>query len=156
MQYFSLVYWGCVWVWVCGVRTRHSGVNEVTYHRAACTTQTFFVISLEQHRNYDFALIFTLEAGKVSEVFEFSKVSKWPCSHWANRAIPENREFKKWKFSFFHQRHALLTSFDIFVVTYRVKNFLPKLLDMLLFSTEKTEFPFLVFHIFGLYRPTVL
>ncbi len=33
-------------------------------------------------------------------------------------AIPENREIKKWKFSFFHQRHELSTSFDIFVVTY--------------------------------------
>ena len=49
---------------------------------------------------------------------------------------------KKVKVSFFHQRHALLTSFDIFVVTYRVTNFLPKLVDMLLFSAEKTEFPF--------------
>ena len=36
-------------------------------------------------------------------------------------------------------------SFEIFVVTYRVTNFLPKLVDMLQFSTEKTEFPFLVF-----------
>ena len=52
-------------------------------------------------------------------------------------AIPENREFKKWKFSFFCQRHALSTSFDIFVVTYRVTKFLPKLMDMLLFSMEK-------------------
>ena len=49
---------------------------------------------------------------------------------------------------FFRQRHALLTSFDIFVVTYRVTNFLPKLINMLLFSTEKTEFPFLVFPYF--------
>ncbi len=39
-------------------------------------------------------------------------------------------------------------SFDIFVITYRVTNFLPKLVDMLLFSTEKTEFPFLVFPYF--------
>ncbi len=29
------------------------------------------------------------------------------------------------------------TSFDIFIVTYRVTNFLPKLINMLLFSTEK-------------------
>ena len=36
-------------------------------------------------------------------------------------------------------------SFDIFVVTYRVTNFLPKLVDMLVFSREKTEFPYLVF-----------
>ena len=34
------------------------------------------------------------------------------------RSIPKNRENKKWKFSFSHQRHALLTSFNIFVVTY--------------------------------------
>ena len=39
-------------------------------------------------------------------------------------------------------------SFDIFVVTCRVTNFLPKLVDMLLFSMEKTEFPFLVFPYF--------
>ncbi len=52
--------------------------------------------------------------------------------HQKKSAIPENREFKKWKFSFFHQRHALSTSFDIFVVTYRETNFLPKLVDMLL------------------------
>ena len=49
---------------------------------------------------------------------------------------------------FFRQRHTLSTSFDIFVITYRVTNFLLKLVDMLLFSTEKTEFPFLVFPYF--------
>ncbi len=44
---------------------------------------------------------------------------------------------------FFRQRHALLPmSFGIFVVAYRVTNFLPKLIHMLLFSLEKTEFPF--------------
>ncbi len=55
------------------------------------------------------------------------------------------REFKKWKFNSFH-RHVLLTSFDIFVVTYRVTNFLPKLLDMLL---KKMNFHFLFSPIFG-------
>ena len=45
---------------------------------------------------------------------------------------------------FLRQRHVLWTGFDIFVVTYRVTNFLPELVDMLLFSAEKTEFPFLV------------
>ena len=45
------------------------------------------------------------------------------------------------QFSFFRQRHALLTSLDIFAVTYTVTNFLPKL--------EKTEFPFFDFPIFG-------
>ena len=64
-------------------------------------------------------------------------------------AIPENREMNKVKFIFFFcQRHALSTSFDIFVVTYRVTNFLPKLIHMLLFSMEKTEFPFFEFHYF--------
>ncbi len=67
------------------------------------------------------------------------------------RAIPENREFKKCKFNFFYQRHALSTSFDIFVVTYRVTNFLPKLVNMLLFSREKTKFPFFGFPLFSGY-----
>ena len=61
-------------------------------------------------------------------------------------AIPENREFKKWKFSFFHQRHALSTSFDIFVVTYRVTNFLPKLVNIY----GKLNFHFWFSPIFGL------
>ena len=64
------------------------------------------------------------------------------------KAIPENREFKKWKFSFVPQRHALWMSFDIFVVTYRVTNFLLKPIHMLLFSMEKTKFPVLVFPYF--------
>ena len=64
--------------------------------------------------------------------------------HTAKRwlATPENREIKKMKFSFFHQRHELSTSFDIFVVTYRVTKFLLKLIDTLLFSLEKSEFLF--------------
>ena len=71
-----------------------------------------------------------------------------PCQLEVFSAIPENREFQKWKFSFFRQRHTLSRSFDIFLITCRVTNFLPKLVDMLLFSTEKTEFPFLVFPYF--------
>ena len=56
---------------------------------------------------------------------------------WVRGAIPKNRDMKKiMKFSFFHQRHALSTSFDIFV-NYGVTNFLPKLVDKLLFSAEK-------------------
>ncbi len=39
--------------------------------------------------------------------------------------------------------------FDILVVTYRVTNFLPKLVDMLLFSMEKTEFLFFCFPLFS-------
>ncbi len=68
-------------------------------------------------------------------------------------AIPENREFQKWKLSFFCPRHTLSMSFYIFVITYRVTNFLPKLVYMLLFSTEKTEFPFFEFPIFGCCPP---
>ncbi len=58
----------------------------------------------------------------------------------------------KWKNEiqfFFCQSHALWTSFDIFVVTYRVSNFLPKLMDILLFSMEKTEFPFFLIPLFS-------
>ena len=39
--------------------------------------------------------------------------------------------------------------FDIFVLTYRVTNFLPKLVYMPLFSTKNTEFPFFEFPIIG-------
>ncbi len=60
-------------------------------------------------------------------------------------AIPENRKMKNMKVSFSHRRHTLTTSFDIFVVTYRVTNFLPKLVDILLFSA----FQFLNSLIFG-------
>ncbi len=52
-------------------------------------------------------------------------------------AIPKIGTRKKWNSFFSHQRHALSASFDIFVVTYRVTNFLPKLVNMLLFSAEK-------------------
>ncbi len=45
---------------------------------------------------------------------------------------------KKWKFSFFHQRHALWTSFlTFFVVAHTVTNFLTKLEDMLLIFCGK-------------------
>ena len=39
-------------------------------------------------------------------------------------------------------------SFDIFLIRCGVKNFLPELVHMLLFSTEKTEFPFFEFPYF--------
>ena len=77
-------------------------------------------------------------------------------THLVHSAIPENRETKKMKFSFFHQRHALLMSFEIVMVTYRVTNFLPKLIDMLLLSREKTEFPFFEFPYFRVLRCTPL
>ena len=65
------------------------------------------------------------------------------------RQYPKIGTWKKWNSVFFCQRHALFISFDIFAVTYRVTNFLPKLMDMLLFFMEKAEFPFLVIPIFG-------
>ena len=66
-----------------------------------------------------------------------------------NRLNRKIREIKKWKFSFFlKDMHCWGVLTYIFVVTYRVTNFLPKLMDMLLFSGEKTEFPFLVFPYF--------
>ncbi len=64
-------------------------------------------------------------------------------------AILNNRDFKKWKFSFFCQRHALWTSFGTFVVTYRGTsyrgtNVLPKLVNILLFFRgKKLNFHFL-------------
>ncbi len=85
------------------------------------------------------------------------KTWRWPGEHrlqWPSPGTARKGQYRKigksgkWKFSFFRQRHALSTSFDIFVVTYRVTNFLPKLLDMLLFCTDKTEFSFLVFPYF--------
>ena len=53
------------------------------------------------------------------------------------------------KFSFFRQRHALSTSFDIFVVTYRVTKVLPKLVDMLFSAEKKLNFHFTKSPIFG-------
>ncbi len=52
-------------------------------------------------------------------------------THW-KRAIAKIGISKK-KFNFCCQRHALSTSFGIFVVTERVTNFLPKLVDIALF-----------------------
>ena len=45
---------------------------------------------------------------------------KLPNSCVWSKAIPKNRDMKKMKVSFFHQRPALSTRFDIFVITYRV------------------------------------
>ncbi len=42
-------------------------------------------------------------------------------------------------------------SFNIFVITYRVTNFLPKLVDMLLFSTEKNWISIFGFPLFSGY-----
>ena len=42
----------------------------------------------------------------------------------------KKKDYQKLKFRLFHQRHAFWTSFGTFVVTYRVVNFLPKLVNM--------------------------
>ncbi len=55
---------------------------------------------------------------------------------------------KNWN-SVFSIKHMHCRWVLIFVLTYRVTNFLPKLVDMLLFSAgKKTEFPFFVFPYF--------
>ena len=74
-----------------------------------------------------------------------------PMNVQSDSAIPENREFKKWKFSFYSQRHALSMSFDIFVVIYiyRVTNFMPKLINII-FCRKKMNFHFWFSPIFGL------
>ena len=64
------------------------------------------------------------------------------------RQYPKIGKTKNGKSVFFRQRHTLLTSFDIFVVTYRVTNFLPKLVDMLC-KNKLIFFSFLQFPIFG-------
>ncbi len=78
----------------------------------------------------------------------FSSIHNWYFYCRKNRQYRKIGNSKNENSVFFHQRHAFSTSFNIFVVTYRVTNFLPKLVDMLLFSMEKTEFPFLVFPYF--------
>ena len=57
------------------------------------------------------------------ECFPAQHISAKLRSHRDVHQRTQNRQYrkignsKKWKFSFFHQRHALSTSFDIFVVT---------------------------------------
>ena len=70
-------------------------------------------------------------------------------------AKPENREMKNMKIiSFFPSKTSIVRPvLTFFVVTYRVTNFFPKLVNMLLFSTrKKTEFPFLEFAYFRVLR----
>ena len=68
------------------------------------------------------------------------------------RAIPEKiGKSKNWNSVFFRQRGALSTSFDIFVVTYRGTNFLPKLVNMLLFSMGKNWISIFGFPLFSGY-----
>ena len=81
----------------------------------------------------------------------FSSIHNWYFYCRKNRQYRKIGNSKNENSVFFHQRHAFSTSFNIFVVTYRVTNFLPKLVDMLLFfifSAEKTEFSFFVFPYF--------
>ena len=79
----------------------------------------------------------TRKPSPATKVFEgqYPKIGKW----------------KKWNF-FFRQRHALSRSFDIFVITYRVTSFWPKLINMPLFSMEKTDFHFLNSPVFAYCR----
>ena len=75
---------------------------------------------------------------------------------WA-RQYPKIGTWKKMKFSFFHERHTLSTSFDIFVVvTYRVTNFLPKLVTCYYFLWKKLNYHFLKSPIFGYCRWAIL
>ena len=100
--------------------------------------------------HYVFACLFRTgngvwNSGDVSPVPSTTKTEQWssggshrvPCRptkfDWPGPicpAIPENREFKKMEIQFFPSKTCI-------VDTYRVTNFLPKLVDMLLFSTEK-------------------
>ena len=81
--------------------------------------------------------------------------ARWDTAQWIHVHVlrshesPIIRENKKWKFSFFHQRHAWSMSFHIFIVTYRVTNCLPKLVHMLLFSMENFFFFFFSIPFFG-------
>ncbi len=58
-----------------------------------------------------------------------------PCGH--QYISPKIGKWKKYENQFFPSKTASSTRFDIFVVTYRVTNFLPKLVDILLFSAQK-------------------
>ncbi len=68
-------------------------------------------------------------------------LSKSECAVCPTRQHPKIGKWKSVVF-FFCPRHTLSRSFDIFGVTYRVINFLPKLVHMLLFLWKKTEFYF--------------
>ena len=69
--------------------------------------------------------------------------------HFISRQDPKIGNSKKKKLSFFPSKTRIVTSFDIFVVTYRVTNFLPKLINMPSFSMQKkTEFLFFEFTYF--------
>ena len=81
------------------------------------------------------------------------RMSDDPRSPEADTGVVGNtRKFKKKKkISFFPSKTHIVYvhEFDIFVLTYRVTNFLPKLVRMQLLYWEKTEFPIFDFPIFG-------
>ena len=52
---------------------------------------------------------------------------------------------------FLVENNSMSMSFDIFVVTYRVTNFVPKLVNMLLFSTKKNWISIFGFPLFSGY-----
>ena len=73
-----------------------------------------------------------------------------PPHRWYITAIPENREMKEMKFSFFfHQRHALSTSFGNFVVTSEWLTFCQNWWTCYYFLWKKLNFHFLNSPIFG-------
>ncbi len=89
-----------------------------------------------------------LSVGHQLQLSQILSFGSWPrsvfnCS--SARAIPENREFKKWKFSFFCQKHALSKRNDIFVVSIEWQTFCQNSSTC---CYGKIEFPFLVFSYF--------
>ncbi len=81
--------------------------------------------------------------------------SLWNSHPGTDRVFVENRDFKKWKFSFFfRQEHSLLTSFAFSVCTCRRLIFLPKLSTSCYFLRTKTECSFFEIPIFHLCRQT--
>ncbi len=71
------------------------------------------------------------------------------------RLYPKIGGNKKCKFSFFSQKHPWSTSFNIFVVTCRVTNFLPKT-GAIIFHGKKLNFFFFNSLFFGVAsRPTL-
>ncbi len=67
-------------------------------------------------------------------------------------AIPENREFNKWKCSLFPSKTCIVDQFWHFIVTFGVTSILPKLVHMLVFSTEKNLISIFYFRLFGFCR----
>ena len=80
------------------------------------------------------------------ELGQYNAAAAYPHAYLYNQCswqYPKIGTWKKRNSVFFPQRHALSTSFDIFMVTYRVTNFLPKLVDCYYFLWKKLNFHFL-------------